>query len=185
MSQDGLYRLERLTIRVARVVAVLGLFALLALAVLILANATMRWLFAAPIEGVRDWVKLVVAVAIGSCLPATLALRQNVTIRFVGHMLQTRGRNGLELFGALATLIMFGVLAWQLQVWTLELRSLGDTTENIGMKIWPWWQGVTVLFYFTVVVQILVAVRIAAALIRGEEVDAADRAAADPQPSEG
>ncbi|MEQ8697415.1 MAG: TRAP transporter small permease subunit [Bauldia litoralis] len=182
---DGLERLERLTIRVARVVAVLGLFALLGLSVLILANATMRWLFSAPIEGVRDWVKLVVAVAIGSCLPATLALRQNVTIRFVGHMMNRPGRNSLELFGGLATLAMFAILAWQLQVWTFELRELGDTTENIGMKIWPWWQGVAVLFYFTVLVQLLVVVRLAAALVRGEEADAADRAAVEAEAGTG
>ncbi len=189
MSRNGLDRLERLTIRVARVVAVLGLFALLALAALVLANAVMRWLFAAPIDGVRDWVKLVVAIAIASCLPAALALRQNVTIRFLGHLSGKTARNGMELFGALVTLVMFALLAWQLQAWTMELRGYGDTTENIGMKIWPWWQAVTVLFYFTLVVQLLVVVRCLAALVRGEDDGAAggghEGPKAEPEPGNG
>jgi TRAP-type C4-dicarboxylate transport system permease small subunit len=188
VSRDGLDRLERLTIRVARVVAVLGLFALLALAALVLANATMRWLFAAPIDGVRDWEKLVIAFAIASCLPAALALRQNVTIRFLGHLSGKTARNGMELFGALATFVMFALLAWQLQLWTMELRGFGDTTENIGMKIWPWWQAVTVLFYFTLIVQLLVVVRCAAALIRGEDDDpegAAEGGPTRPEPGAG
>ncbi|MDH3233882.1 MAG: hypothetical protein OEQ29_10155, partial [Alphaproteobacteria bacterium] len=66
-------RLERWTIPFTRMVAFLGLVALLALAAVILANAALSWLFTAPIDGVRDWVKLIVAIAIAACLPSVLA----------------------------------------------------------------------------------------------------------------
>lgn len=170
MALPSLDAIDAATIRFARFVAVIGLIALLVLSAIILANAFMRWVFAEPIEGVRDWVKLVVAVAVGSCLPAALALRQNVAIRYLGLALGRRAEALLELFAALIVLVAFGALAWLLQVYTLELRSDGETTENIGMVIWPWWQGVAVLFYLSVLVQLLVTVGLAVALIRGRPV---------------
>ncbi len=167
MSVWSLDALDAATIRFARLVAVIGLIALLVLSAIILANAFMRWIFSQPIEGVRDWVKLVVAVAVGGCLPAVLALRQNVAIRYVGGAFGGRVYIVLELFGALFVLTAFGVLAWLLQIYTLELRIDRETTENIGMLIWPWWQGVTTLFYLSVLVQILVVAGLVVGLVRG------------------
>lgn len=167
MPRPALESLDLATIRFARVVAVIGLAALLTLSVIILANAAMRWLFAQPIEGVRDWVKLVVAIAVGACLPSVLATRQNVTIRFVGRMFGGRLETLLELFGAALVLAAFGVITWLLQVYTGELRAAGETTENIGMVVWPWWQGVTVLFAFSTLVQALVVARLSGALVTG------------------
>ena len=167
MALPSLDRIDAAAIRFARAVAVIGLIALLVLSAIILANAFMRWVFSQPIEGVRDWIKLVVAVAVGACLPAALALRQNVAIRYLGLALGRRVEALLELFAALLVLVAFGTLAWLLQVYTLELWRDGETTENIGMLIWPWWQAVTVLFYLSVLVQLLVTAGLAAALIRG------------------
>lgn len=167
MSVWSLDALDAATIRFARLVAVIGLVALLVLSAIILANAFMRWIFSEPIEGVRDWVKLVVAVAVGGCLPAVLALRQNVSIRYLGHALGGRIYILLELLGGLMVLAAFGVLAWLLQVYTLELEADGETTENIGMLIWPWWQVVTALFYLSVLVQVLVVTGLVVGLVRG------------------
>ena len=167
MVLPSLDSIETATIRFARLVAVIGLAALLILSAIILANAFMRWVFSQPIEGVRDWVKLVVAVAVGACLPAALALRQNVAIRYFGRLAGPRVDVLLELFGALVILSAFAASAWLLQVYTLELERDGETTENIGMLVWPWWQGVTVLFYLSVLVQLLVIVGLAVAAVRG------------------
>ena len=165
MTQGGrIARLERLTVRFTRIVAFLGLVALLALASVILANAVMS-AFGKPIDGVRDWIKLIVAIAVGACIPAVLAMRANITIRFVGHLIGTARSKWLEFFGAVLTLIALLLLVWQLQVYVIELRETGETTENLGMPIAPWWQGVTILFYLSVVVQCLVIVSIAAAIL--------------------
>jgi len=151
-------RLERWTIPFTRMVAFLGLVALLALAAVILANAALSWLFAAPIDGVRDWVKLIVAIAIAACLPSVLATRTNITIRFLGRIVTPRGERIFDFFGAVVTLTALAVLAWQLQDYVIELRRTGETTENLGMPIAPWWQAVTVLFYLGVAIQLLVVI---------------------------
>jgi TRAP-type C4-dicarboxylate transport system permease small subunit len=163
-------RLERWTIPFTRMIAFLGLVALLALAGVILANAALSWLFAAPIDGVRDWVKLIVAIAIAACLPSVLATRANISIRFLGRLISARGERILELFGAAVTMAALAVLAWQLQDYVFELRRTGETTENLGMPIAPWWQVVTVLFYLGVAIQGLVVVSAARAMIRGSAI---------------
>jgi len=159
-------RLERWTIPFTRMVAFLGLVALLALAAVILANAALSWLFAAPIDGVRDWVKLIVAIAIAACLPSVLATRTNITIRFLGRIVTPRGERIFDFFGAVVTLTALAVLAWQLQDYVIELRRTGETTENLGMPIAPWWQAVTVLFYLGVAVQLLVVIASARDVLR-------------------
>lgn len=160
-------RLERWTIPFTRMVAFLGLVALLALAAVILANAALSWLFTAPIDGVRDWVKLIVAIAIAACLPSVLATRGNITIRFLGRITSPRGERILEFFGSIVTLAALAVLAWQLQDYVIELRETGETTENLGMPIAPWWQVVTVLFYLGVAIQALVVISSARDAARG------------------
>lgn len=173
-------RLESWTIPFTRMVAFLGLVALLALAAVILANAALSWLFTAPIDGVRDWVKLIVAIAIAACLPSVLATRANITIRFLGRVTSPRGERILELFGAVITLVALAVLAWQLQDYVFELRSTGETTENLGMPVAPWWQVVTVLFYLGVTIQALVVVSNLRSVMRGSSVPR--HAPADPGP---
>ena len=68
------------------IIAFLGLVALLSLAAIVLANAVMSKLFGQPIGGVVDWIRLIVANAVSACIPAVLAVRSNITIRFIGHI---------------------------------------------------------------------------------------------------
>jgi len=177
-------RLESWTIPFTRMIAFLGLVALLALAAFILANAVMSWLFTAPLDGVRDWIKLIVAIAIAACLPSVLATRANITIRFLGRALGPRVDRALELFGSIVTWVALAVLAWQLQDYVFELRSTGETTENLGMPIGPWWQVVTVLFYLSVAVQSLVVVSGVRAVLRGVSVPQYHAADLDPPASD-
>jgi len=180
--------IDAATIRFARFVAVVGLAALLVLSAIILANAFMRWVFSEPIDGVRDWVKLVVAIAVGACLPSALAKRQNVTIRYLGGYLGrrvgSRVETLLDLFGALVVLTAFGAMTWLLQVYTTELREAGETTENIGMLVWPWWQGVCVLFMLSTLVQALVVAGFIRALVLGIAPMTPGEASAEQLPAE-
>lgn len=165
--QSVLDGLERWAIRFTRIVAFLGLLALLALSSVILVNATMRWLFSMPIDGVRDWEKLIVAIAVGCCIPAVMASRQNISIRFVGRLLGGRAEVALELFGATVALIVLGVLTWQLQLYVWEVSERGQTTESLGMPIGPWWQAVAVLFILSTLVQLIVVASLIVGLARG------------------
>lgn len=154
--------LDRLALRATRWIAFVGLVALLAFAAITLANSAMRY-FGAPITGVRDFEKLIIAVAVAACIPAVMAARQNIAIRaFRGPV----GR-ALDLMGAVLGLAALGVLAWELQRYVGGLRRSGETTDTLGMPIALWWQAVALLFMLATLVQALVVASMAAALATG------------------
>ena len=159
--------LERATIRATRVIALIGLAALLILAIITMADVGMRWLFNQPITGVEDLSKLVVAIAIAASIPAVLAGRQNITIRFVGRWLGRRAELIFEIFGALVVFVVMAGMAWQIQVYTDELRVSGETTWLLGIKVAPFWQVVSVLLFLCIPIQLVVIAGLSVMAIRG------------------
>jgi TRAP-type C4-dicarboxylate transport system permease small subunit len=162
-----IHRLEGATIRATRVIALIGLAALLVLAIITMADVTMRWLFNQPITGVEDLAKLVVAIAIAASIPAALATRQNITIRFLGKALGRRAELIFEIFGALIVLAVMAGMAWQIQIYTDELRKTGETTWLLGLHVAPFWQVVSVLLFLSVPIQLVVIAGLVATALRG------------------
>jgi len=161
------HKLEGATIRATRVIALVGLAALLILAIITMADVGMRWLFNQPITGVEDLAKLVVAIAIAASIPAVLATRQNITIRFVGRVLGRRAELIFEIFGALIVLAVMAGMAWQIQIYTDELRKTGETTWLLGLHVAPFWQVVSVLLFLSVPIQLVVIAGLLVTALRG------------------
>ncbi len=161
---DGL---ERATIRATRVIALIGLAALLVLAIITMADVAMRWMFNQPITGVEDLAKLIVAIAIAASIPAVLATRQNITIRFIGRALGRRAELVFEIFGAIIVFIVMAGMAWQIQIYTDELRATGETTWLLAMRVAPFWQVVSVLLFLCVPIQLVVLAGLLVTLVRG------------------
>lgn len=149
-------RLEILTLSGARILALVGLAGLLILAFATVTDALLRWLFNAPITGVRDAAALFVAAAISCSMPICIAERQHITIRFFGMQLGLKGEAALEAFGNLITLAVFAIMAWQLWLYADHLAAEKETTMVLGWPVAPWWRGVSIVAAFCVPVQILV-----------------------------
>ena len=122
--------LERATIRATRVIALIGLAALLILAIITMADVGMRWLFNSPLEVVADTNRLMVAIVIATFFPMAIAERHHVTIRFLGTALGPRASAWLDLFGSVFTTAFFAVLAWQLILYTRDLFANGEATRS-------------------------------------------------------
>jgi TRAP-type C4-dicarboxylate transport system permease small subunit len=149
-------RLETLTFSGARLLALVGLAGLLILAFATVTDALLRWLFNAPITGVRDAAALFVAAAISCSMPICIAERQHITIRFIGMQLGRRGEAALEAFGNLATLVIFALMAWQLWLYANHLSAENETTMVLAWPVAPWWRGVSMVAAFCVPVQVVV-----------------------------
>jgi TRAP-type C4-dicarboxylate transport system permease small subunit len=160
-------RLEGATIRATRVIALIGLAALLILAIITMADVAMRWLFNQPITGVEDLAKLVVAIAIAASIPAVLASRQNITIRFIGRALGRRAELIFEIFGSILVLVVMAGMAWQIQIYTDELRTTGETTWLLAIPVAPFWQVVSVLLFLCVPIQLVVLAGLLVTALRG------------------
>ena len=154
MSVANLYRRN---IRLTRVIALVGLAALLIIALATLVDVGSRWLFAAPIAGVYDLSTLFIAVAMAACFPAALASRQNIRATFLADMMPKRVQLVFEAIAELFTLAFFTLLAWQLVVYSHELLESGETSFILEVPIAPWWIVSTGLFILCVPVQLLVA----------------------------
>jgi TRAP-type C4-dicarboxylate transport system permease small subunit len=162
-----IHRLEGATIRATRVIALIGLAALLILAIITMADVAMRWLFNQPITGVEDLAKLVVAIAIAASIPAVLASRQNITIRFIGRALGRRAELIFEIFGSILVLVVMAGMAWQIQIYTDELRTTGETTWLLAIPVAPFWQVVSVLLFLCVPIQLVVLAGLLVTALRG------------------
>jgi TRAP-type C4-dicarboxylate transport system permease small subunit len=100
-------QLERTVTRTTRVIALIGLAGLLALASATVLDVLLRWIFNSPIVGLNDTHSLFTALIIASCFPLCIYRRGNITIRFIGDLFGPRVRNLLDAFGNLVTLILF------------------------------------------------------------------------------
>ena len=154
MAISDLYRRN---IQLTRVIALVGLAALLIIALATLVDVGARWLFASPIAGVYDLSTLFIAVAMAACFPAALASRQNIRATFFADLMPKRVQQVFEAIAELFTLAFFALLAWQLVIYCQELRESGETSFILEVPIAPWWIAATALFILCVPVQLMVA----------------------------
>lgn len=152
-----------------RWMAFLGFIGLLTVALAVVLDVLMRWLFGAPIEGVDDLSQLAFAVIVAACFPAGLLQGHNITIRFLGLACGKRATQWLELLGATLTLLFFFFIAWQFIVLTIDHEATGDTTMTVQAITWPWWMAATAVMLFCVPVQAVVFVGHARRALTGQE----------------
>ena len=100
-------------------IALIGAVCIMAMALAIVVDVLMRWLFNAPILGVDDLGRYNLAVIVASFFPVCLVGGHFVTIRFVGKALGERRALWLEAFGSVATLFIFALFAWQFTRFTI------------------------------------------------------------------
>jgi TRAP-type C4-dicarboxylate transport system permease small subunit len=158
MDTEALVRRNGLVDRITRWITVVGFTILIIVALVTMADVLLRWLFNAPLEGLEDINRYTFAVVIATCLPAGLIQGHNVTIRFLGSALGRRGSLWLEVLGALATLVFFGLMAWRFVVFARDEWVVGRYTLTLEMATAPWWWAVAVLLALAVAVQCLLSI---------------------------
>jgi len=147
--------LERATLAATRALSVVGLVALMGLATMTLADGLLRWFANKPIEGVRDIGGLAIAVAIACCIPVGLMERANIAIR-LGRGAVARA---LEAVASTAVCIILAVAAWQIWIYAEKLSRAKETTFVLQIQVAPFWYFVDAIFWLTVIVQAIVALR--------------------------
>ena len=136
----SLQRFEKIVVRVSRLMALIGLAGLMVFACATVLDVMMRWIFDFPITGVQDAASAFTSVIIASCFALCIVDRGNITIRFIGNALGRSWREVLEGFGNLVTLVIFGIMSWQLWLFAEQLAADGETTWVLGWPLAPWWR---------------------------------------------
>lgn len=149
-------RLEWVGLRSTRALSVIGLAALMFLAVLTLADGLLRWLFNAPIEGARDLGGLAIAIAITCCIPVGLMERSNISIRFIEPIAGKLASRLCDALASIATGLVMAGFAWQFWVYAGKLSRYGETTWVLKVPTAPYWYVVAAIFGLGVLVQLIV-----------------------------
>lgn len=150
--------LERAGLAATRALSIFGLMALLVLALMTLADGTLRWLVNRPITGVRDVGALVIAVVVSCCLPVALMERSNITIRVLPSLFGERVGALFDALAACAVTAVMVLLAWQFTTYAGNIARAGETTWILKIPTAPFWYGVAVLLWCAVVLQGIVLV---------------------------
>lgn len=162
-------------LKLANMIAVVGLTALLAVTGLVLFDVVLR---SGPVlalrdalpgldpmlrrwgmDGLSDLYAPLGIVAVAACLPAMLATRSAITVRFIAQTLPWRLRETLESFGALMLLAMFGLMSWWLTLYTVDLWRFGETTWLLEIPRWPAFAIACACLWLGVAIQVLVCVQ--------------------------
>ena len=159
-------RIEKITGRVSRFIALIGLAGLLLLASATVLDVLMRWLFNSPIVGLNDTQHLFTALVIAASFPLCINKDGNITIRFIGNLFGEKVRAVLDAFGNLVTAVIFALMAWQLWLYTDQLAQDGETTWVLNWPVSPWWRVVTLLILICVPITLVSVIQHARAALK-------------------
>lgn len=134
-------------------VAFIGLGGLIILSLVILFDIIGREMLGMPIPGFSDITGQLIIISAAACFPASFIERSHVSVRFVGQLIHWRGREMLDLLGAVASLVVLSILDVQLFKYSGQVWSNKETTWLIALPIWPVWWTVTGLMVISTLLQ--------------------------------
>jgi TRAP-type C4-dicarboxylate transport system permease small subunit len=154
-------RLEAVTLRVTHGLALAAVAGLLLVAAATVADVTLRHLLGKPIRGYAELAALLTAVVVTGFLPAMIAQRGNLAIRFLGDLLGPRATRLLDAFGALAATAFFALMAWRYVLYSAEMWRGGERLAILRWSVAPWWWAVTVMIALAALASLVVFLSIA------------------------
>ncbi|SDG94312.1 TRAP transporter small permease [Alloyangia pacifica] len=154
------------TDRATALLAVVGGVALLALVVLIFAGVVLRYAFGQPILGSNEIIQLAAVALVMSALPYCTHLNGHVSVDVFDRVLGRFGRRAGDVIARLLSGYALGVLCHRAYYKALDAAEFGDTTNMLGLPLWPFYGILALGCGFCVLV---FALQILKVLVLGEE----------------
>jgi TRAP-type C4-dicarboxylate transport system permease small subunit len=123
--------------RLSFVMALLGGLLAFALALIVVASVLGRWLFATPINGDFEFVKMGTAIAVFCFLPYCQSLRGNIVVDTFTAQMPQRVNAAIDAFWDLVYAAMMGLLAVCLFNGTVDFYRSGEPTMMLQFVVWP------------------------------------------------
>jgi TRAP-type C4-dicarboxylate transport system permease small subunit len=112
---------------------------LVAMMALTVADVVLRQVFGRPIQGVLELIELGLACTIFVALPAVFLRDEHLVVDVIDHLAPPRLVRLLDLAGALLSLGVLAVMAWQMLPLARTMHEFGDVTADLSMpKLWYW-----------------------------------------------
>ena len=106
---------------------------------LTVADVALRAFFRYPIQGMLELVELGLACTIFLALPAVFLRDEHLVVDVIDHFTRPAVVRLLDLAGALVSLAVLVVMAWQMVPLARAMHEFGDVTSDLSIpKIWYW-----------------------------------------------
>ncbi|MCW5772562.1 MAG: TRAP transporter large permease subunit, partial [Rhodospirillaceae bacterium] len=147
---------ERRVVSFTQPIASLGVLGMLVTAAFTVLDVVLRAFDASPITALNEFVSLVMAVSIVTCLPAGLARRVGLDVDLGARLIGKRGTVALRITGHFLLLIFMALLAWRLGAAAVAEGARGQKTIILGLPTAPFLWTITGLLALCVPVQAFV-----------------------------
>ncbi len=107
------------------------------------ADVVMRF-FDRPIPGTYELVGYFGTVIVAFSLAYTAVEKGHIAVELLVDHLPARPRSVIEGAGYLVSAGLFGLIAWQSQVYARDLMETGEVSLTLGIPTWPFVFGITV-----------------------------------------
>jgi len=131
----------RVLYALSRWLAILGGFALFALAVMMTVSIVGRTFFGVPVRGYFELVAFGSGAAIFALLPYCQMRRENIVVDFFLAHAPARLRAVCDAAGALLYGLIVAILVWRTAVGGFDIRDAGQKTTMLEIELWtlfPW-----------------------------------------------
>jgi TRAP-type transport system small permease protein len=106
---------------------------------LTVADVLLRALVNKPIHGTYELIELGLACAIFVALPAVFLRDEHLVVDVVDSLAPKRVVRLLDLFGAVASLAVLGVMFWRMVPLARDMQEFGDVTADLSIPKIVYW----------------------------------------------
>ena len=124
-----------------------------------LLDVTLRY-WGISILSLSEFVLLLITASVAAFFPLSLQEDHQLSIRYLGKALGRPLRRLLDIFGALATLVFFGIIAWRFILYALDTMRSGETTPMAAIPIYPTWIIAGAVFVVGAWIQLRILMRL-------------------------
>jgi len=111
---------------------------------LTVADVVLRAFFNRPIHGTFELVELCLACTIFVALPAVFLRDEHLVVDVVDQLARPAVVRVLDLFGALASLLVLAVMFWRMVPLARDMQEFGDVTADLSIPKMVFWIPVLV-----------------------------------------
>jgi len=106
---------------------------------LTVADVALRAFFNKPIHGTYELIELGLACAIFVALPAVFLRDEHLVVDVVDSLAPRPLVRLLDLFGALCSLVVLGVMIWRMVPLARDMQEFGDVTADLSIPKIVYW----------------------------------------------
>jgi C4-dicarboxylate transporter DctM subunit len=155
----ALARVEDACRRVSERLAFIGVLGILAIALMIVTDVLLRWLFSAPIRGMNEVIDIMLAAAISAVFPAGVCRRVHLSIDLLAPQLPPKLVDWLTVAGDVVLFILLVVFSWSMASYAMDLAARGAKTPYLGVPTAPTTGFVGLLFGVSALLQVVMIAR--------------------------